>query len=126
MPREPDEATSVSTSAAPLAITDGEAKAEAVSSETSVSALASITYDPKPISQVDIGSVISKRLRAMRELQDNPDSVTAKENLETATIEVDNILNSVGYFISPAHLLFHILKYARQRQDKVNISWFVN
>ena len=81
MPQVTDEATSVSTSSAPLAITDG-------SAESAAEPVSGIQYDPTPLSQVDIGTVISKRLRAMRELQENPDSLTAKENLESATLEV--------------------------------------
>ncbi len=84
MPQETDEATSVSTSSEPLAITDG--------SESSPTPFGIMYDDPKPVSQVDIGSVISKRLRAMRELQQDPDSVTAKEKLESATQEVINFI----------------------------------
>lgn len=51
--------------------------------------------DPKPASSVDIGSVISKRLRAMKDLQENPDDVEAKERLESATADVRSLRSIV-------------------------------
>ena len=58
------------------------------SSEESGKFALEITLDPKPASIVDIGSVISKRLRAMKDLQENPNDLDAKGRLENATVEV--------------------------------------
>ncbi|CAG7824665.1 unnamed protein product [Allacma fusca] len=48
-----------------------------------------ISLEPPELPQVDIGSVISARLKAMRTLKDNPDSEDAKKELENALVEMD-------------------------------------
>jgi len=63
------------------------------STEPDKSSGKAITLEPKPATAVDIGTVISKRLRAMRDLQENPDNLEAKERLDAATTDVSLLLS---------------------------------
>lgn len=76
-----DEST---TTTSPLAITDGKSSADKSSEKNSNRDV----INSVPTVTVDISTLISMRLRAMRKLEENPNDEDAKEAMELATTEV--------------------------------------